>query len=145
MMCVIKCWGGSNEQTEEGLLADQRILSQNGQRGDSGKGSWSRALMDEQGLARQREKGTVGRGRRNRQAEGKPVQRSQVNRNIGFQWTTDMWQDSGRNVQKTVVRKPLSEQKQRNPELMGVLGRNQEGICPIGIRSLISEMEEARI
>ena len=46
-MCVIKGWGGSNEQTEEGVLADQRILSQNGQRGDSRKGSWSRALMDE--------------------------------------------------------------------------------------------------
>lgn len=42
-----KGWGGSNEQTEEGLLAAQRILSQNGQRGDSGKGSWSCALMDE--------------------------------------------------------------------------------------------------
>jgi hypothetical protein len=32
-MCVIKGWGGSNEQTEKGLLAAQRILSQNGQRG----------------------------------------------------------------------------------------------------------------
>lgn len=60
-MCVIKGWEGSNEQTEKGLLAAQRILSQNGQRGDSGKGSWSRTLMDEQGLARQREEGKVGR------------------------------------------------------------------------------------
>ena len=59
-MCVIKGQGGSNEQTEEGLLADQRILSQNGQRGDSRKGSWSRALMDEQGLARQERKGWWG-------------------------------------------------------------------------------------
>lgn len=86
--------------------------------------------MDEQGLARQREEGKVGRGRRNKQAEGKPVQRSWVNRNIGFQWTTDTWQEVGEMYRRQQSWKPLSEQKQRNPQLIGVLGRNQEGYLP---------------
>lgn len=93
-MCVIKGWEGSNEQTEKGLLAAQRILSQNGQRGDSGKGSWSRALMDEQGLAKAKRGRKVGE-KKKQAGRRKACVKIISEQEHRLQWTTDTWQEVG--------------------------------------------------